>query len=100
MHRFAEGTLLPSGPEAAARMSTALAGAAPELEAVAVPTLVIHGALDVVAPVAGAHGLADTIPGAQLVVIDDAGHVPPLTRPDAVASAINSWWTQTARDAH
>ncbi|MBV8941641.1 MAG: alpha/beta fold hydrolase [Solirubrobacterales bacterium] len=43
MHRFAEGTLLPSGPEAAARMSAALAGTAPELEAVAVPTLVIHG---------------------------------------------------------
>jgi pimeloyl-ACP methyl ester carboxylesterase len=99
MHRLAEGTLLPSGPEAAARMSAALAGTSPELEAVAVPTLVIHGALDALAPVAGAHELANTIPGAQLVVIDDAGHVPPLTRPDAVASAINSWWTQTARDA-
>lgn len=96
LHRFSAGTLLPAGPEAAIRMSTAHAAVAPDLSAVTVPSLVLHGALDTVAPPTLAHQLADGLPGAELVVLDDAGHVPIVTRPDAVATAIRTWWSAVA----
>jgi haloalkane dehalogenase len=39
-----------------------------------VPTLILWGARDDYAPVAGAHRFKKEIPHAQLVVLDDAGH--------------------------
>jgi haloalkane dehalogenase len=39
-----------------------------------VPTLILWGAKDPFAPVAGAHRFAGEIPGAELVVLDDLGH--------------------------
>jgi 3-oxoadipate enol-lactonase len=39
------------------------------------PTLVIHGANDRYVPVANAAALAQAIPGAKLLVFDDAGHL-------------------------
>ena len=36
--------------------------------------------------------MARRIPNAKLVVIEDAGHVPVITRPDQVAEAINSFF--------
>jgi pimeloyl-ACP methyl ester carboxylesterase len=44
------------------------------LHEIAAPTLVVHGAEDVVVPAAGAHRLADAIPGARLRVWRGAGH--------------------------
>lgn len=92
LHRLGQNALLPAGADAAARMSAAHAELAPALESIAVPTLVLHGAEDLSAPLAGAREVAARIPGAELVVFDDAGHVPILTRPDAVAAAIDRWW--------
>lgn len=46
------------------------------LRAIAVPTLVFHGALDRVLPVAHAEALADGITGSSLRVIDGMGHIP------------------------
>lgn len=92
LQRLGRQTLLPAGPEAAVRMTEVLAGAAPDLTSVAVPTLVVHGSLDAVAPLDGARDLASAVPGAELVVIEGAGHVPILTRPDEVATAITAWW--------
>lgn len=98
LHRLAAGTLLPAGPQAAVRMTAEHVGIAPDASAVAVPALVVHGALDSIAPVEGARELAARLPDADLVVLEDAGHVPILTRPDAVAGAMRSWWaTVSAR---
>jgi pimeloyl-ACP methyl ester carboxylesterase len=45
------------------------------------PTLVLHGGLDVMSPVANARLLAARIPDAELAIIPGAGHAFPLERP-------------------
>jgi len=57
---------------------------------VSAPTLIIHGALDALptSPIEAAKEMALRIPDARLVVLDDAGHVPTLSRPVEVAKAI------------
>jgi len=54
-----------------------------------VPTLVIHGRLDPIAPLAGAEATANAIPGARLLVLDDMAHdlSPPHWEPVAEAMA-------------
>jgi pimeloyl-ACP methyl ester carboxylesterase len=92
LHRWGVQTLLPAGPVAAGRMLSEMVGIEPDLGSVPVRTLVVHGALDTIAPLEGARELAARIPGARLEVIEDAGHVPIMTRPRRVAEAIDSWW--------
>jgi len=62
----------------------------PRLPEITAPTVVIHGELDQLptSPLAAAEEMADLIPDATLVVLPDTGHVPTLTRPEAVAAAI------------
>ena len=62
-----------------------------DLARIAVPTLVIVGREDVITPVADAETMASAIPGAQLTIIPDAGHLTPLEQPDAVNNAIRTW---------
>jgi pimeloyl-ACP methyl ester carboxylesterase len=63
------------------------AGTAGRAHAIRTPTLVIHGALDlVVAP--GSRRLAEAIPGACLEVVPEAGHSPQLERPDLFNAAL------------
>ncbi|MFW3171113.1 alpha/beta fold hydrolase [Geodermatophilus sp. CPCC 206100] len=45
-----------------------------DLAAVAVPTLVVHGAQDPLVQVSGGRATAAAIPGAELVVVDGMGH--------------------------
>jgi 3-oxoadipate enol-lactonase len=52
------------------------------------PTLVIAGDEDELAPPAQARAMADAIPGASLVVIRSAGHLPTLERPTETTDAI------------
>ena len=47
-----------------------------DLAAIAAPTLVVHGAVDLVLPVAHAHALAGRIPDARLHLVDGMGHLP------------------------
>jgi len=47
-----------------------------DLGAIEVPTLVLHGAADLVLPTAHAEAIAAGVPGAQLRVIDGMGHIP------------------------
>ena len=63
------------------------------LSTVEVPTLVIHGALDALpaSTLAAAEEMARTIPEADLIVLPDAGHVPTLSRPEAVVAAIEEF---------
>jgi pimeloyl-ACP methyl ester carboxylesterase len=91
--RWGRQILMRADPETAARMfeSHDVPRIAPDLKAVEVPTLVIHGRRDAIVPLAAARAAAAAIPGAELVVIDDAGHVPTMTRPHEVVSAIDAW---------
>ena len=65
----------------------------PHLSEVEVPTLVIHGALDALPTslLAAAEETANAIPMAELIVIPNAGHVPTLSRPEAVVEAIEEF---------
>jgi pimeloyl-ACP methyl ester carboxylesterase len=94
LHRWGVQTLLPAGPEAAAAMVVAFAEVAPRLEDVDAPTLVIHGSLDAIVPPAAGESAASRIPGAELVLLDGVGHVPPLTHPHETAAAITDWWSR------
>jgi pimeloyl-ACP methyl ester carboxylesterase len=51
------------------------------LEHVAVPTLVLGGRLDPLAPVAQMTAIAETIPGSQLHIIENSGHFLNLEQP-------------------
>jgi hypothetical protein len=61
------------------------------LARVRAPTLVLHGGLDVMSPVANAQLLADGIPRAELHVVDDSGHAVPLEHPEASAELLLAW---------
>lgn len=58
------------------------------LSDVACPTLVLCGRDDRATPLAKSEHIAARIPGAQLVVIEGAGHLSPLEQPDAVNAAL------------
>ena len=47
---------------------------ADELQALAVPTLVIHGLDDTLIDPSGGQRTAELVPGARLVLIEDMGH--------------------------
>jgi 3-oxoadipate enol-lactonase len=57
-------------------------------ELAGLPTLVIVGDEDEITPPAQAKAMAEAIPGASLVVIRSAGHLPPLERPAETTDAI------------
>jgi pimeloyl-ACP methyl ester carboxylesterase len=59
-----------------------------QLASLAVPTLVVTGAKDVVTPPANSRLIAATIPGARLVLAPDAGHSFLFQRPAATARLI------------
>ncbi len=63
--------------------TVAYAPEAEGLDQVDAPTLVVVGADDQLTPVAAAQVIVDLIPGAQLAVIPDAGHLSNIEQPDA-----------------
>jgi 3-oxoadipate enol-lactonase len=60
------------------------------LRQIALPTLVIHGSLDQLLPVANGRLLAELIPGAQLEIFDDVGHLFFLERPQRSAELLRT----------
>ncbi|HEY3789276.1 MAG TPA: alpha/beta fold hydrolase [Urbifossiella sp.] len=68
--------------------------ATPELARVVVPTLILVGEHDEVTPPALAEGMARAIPGSNLVVIPQAGHLSNLENPAAFNSAIGEFLKQ------
>jgi pimeloyl-ACP methyl ester carboxylesterase len=60
------------------------------LPEIAVPTLVVHGRLDRFFPVGNGEALAKEIPGARLLVLDEAATALPATAADEVAQAMLS----------
>lgn len=55
------------------------------------PTLVVHGVDDQVVDSAHARLLRVSIPGAELKLFPQTGHLPPVERPEATAEAIQEW---------
>ena len=68
--------------------------ARPWLGDIRVPTLVLSGAGDQVAPPAQLRALHEAIPGSTLALIEGAGHVPVQEKPDEVAAAVRGFLSQ------
>lgn len=55
------------------------------------PTLVVWGADDAIFPVRQADAFVAAIPGAQKLIVPDAGHLPHAEQPQAVAAGVGSF---------
>ncbi|MGB0092443.1 MAG: alpha/beta hydrolase [Solirubrobacteraceae bacterium] len=64
------------------------------LERIRAPTLVVHGAQDRIIPVANAYISSERVPGAQLKILEHAGHLYPTEEP-AVDEAVGSFFADT-----
>ncbi len=60
-------------------------------KALRMPTLVLVGDQDVATPPAAAEAIRDAIPGARLVVIPDAAHIPMAQQPELVNGALHGF---------
>jgi len=67
----------------------------PDLARIAVPTLVAVGAGDQLTPPDLAAEIAARIPGANLEVVDGAGHLLPMERPGETTSLLRKWLDAT-----
>ncbi len=85
--------MLDLGAETARRQVRAIMGRQDHrslLPAITVPTAVLCGRHDRVTPPALSEALAQSVPGAQLQLVDDAGHMLPREQPQAVAVALRT----------
>lgn len=93
-YRAAERMMQEQPPEAVRAALFAMAGRSdmrPHLGGIGVPTLVLTGAEDRLIPVDRSREMAAAIPGARLVIVPDAGHMPMLEQPEAVSRALLDW---------
>lgn len=61
---------------------------APEVRAIVAPTLVVAGNVDVSTPIADLERLHQEIAGSRLVVVEGAGHLVSVERPEAFSGAV------------
>ena len=57
---------------------------------IAVPARILAGSADRIVPISSLRMLSDSIAGAQLELIEGAGHLLPLRQPQAVVQAIGA----------
>jgi len=62
-----------------------------DLRRIACPTLLLCGAQDALTPPKVHHEMAERIPHARLVVIDNCGHLSTMERPEEVTAAMRDW---------
>ena len=82
------------GRDAFVRQQTAIidrVDSRPFLGAITVPTMIVVGEQDKLTPPVIAAELRDGIPDARLMVVPDAGHLPPLEAPEVVNHALEAW---------
>jgi pimeloyl-ACP methyl ester carboxylesterase len=82
------------GQEAFFRQQRAIMGrldSRPGLGAIRVPTLVAVGAQDALTPPELSAEIAAGIAGARLAVIEDAGHLTTMERPEAASTLLREW---------
>jgi pimeloyl-ACP methyl ester carboxylesterase len=63
----------------------------PRYSGITVPTLIVWGTEDSWIPVDRAHRLAELIPGAQLRLVPEAGHLIQLDAPEALTGTLHRW---------
>lgn len=76
------------------RQQTAILGrpdSRPTLSSIRCPALVVCGRQDQVTPPPLAEEMAAAIPGCNLALVEDCGHLSPIERPDAVTAALAGW---------
>lgn len=64
----------------------------PRLDELDVPVLVVGGVADEIVPIEETRRLADALPDARLLEIQDCGHVPQEECPEPLLAAIGAWW--------
>ncbi|ETX26634.1 alpha/beta hydrolase [Roseivivax isoporae LMG 25204] len=82
------------GPEVFCRQSLALRDRPDRqetLRALDVPALILCGRHDALCPVARHDLMHALMPHATLEIVEDAGHLPTLERPDATTEALHRW---------
>lgn len=62
-----------------------------DLAVIDCPTLVLCGRQDAITPLKVHEEMADNIPGARLVIIEDCGHLAPLEQPHATTAVLRYW---------
>lgn len=67
----------------------------PGLGSIACPTLVLCGREDILTPLELHEEMAERIPGARLVLVDQCGHMSTMEQPEAVNAALRSWLGST-----
>ncbi|WP_432449681.1 alpha/beta fold hydrolase [Aliiroseovarius marinus] len=90
VHAMAQGL----GAECFIRQSRALQrrpDAQRALQKLKVPTMVLCGGQDGLTPPKRHETMAALIPGAELVILPDAGHLPPLEVPEQVNVGLRAW---------
>jgi pimeloyl-ACP methyl ester carboxylesterase len=90
LYAWGERLFLDADPEVAARLFECCYDREPDLAAIQVPTIVVHGDADAVVPIEAGRAIALAIPGARIVELSGACHAPTVTRPAQVADAIRS----------
>jgi pimeloyl-ACP methyl ester carboxylesterase len=91
IERLLRDTRLGSAPTVARALEVDLRAALPTI---AVPTLVVHGAQDVRAPRAAADDLVARIPGAEIAIVQAAGHLVNIDAPDQLAAEVRAFLTR------
>lgn len=82
------------GPDVFVRQSVALRDRPDQqdtLRSVSVPTLILCGRHDIPCPVERHELMHGLVPGSQLVIVEDAGHLPTLERPEETTQALARW---------
>ena len=83
-----------TGVEAYVRQQTAIIARPdyrPGLPKIACPTLVLCGREDRLTPLSDSEFIANAVPGAKLVVVEECGHMSTMERPKEVNRAMRNW---------
>jgi pimeloyl-ACP methyl ester carboxylesterase len=66
-------------------------GLSRRLQYLTTPLLVVHGHADGLVPLSYAHELVESVPGSQLVLIEEAAHYPMLEQPNRFVAVVRSF---------
>ena len=78
------------------RLPDANSQAIVRLDELGIPVLIIVGEHDIPYSQAAADYIVENIPSAQMVVIEDAAHLPNMDHPDQFQSAVRSFLNEIA----
>lgn len=95
LRAIVDAMLIETGAEVFVRQSKALIAridSRPTLPTIRSPALVIVGEGDRITPIAANKEIAGAIPGAQLEIITDCGHLSTLEQPEAVTKHLVNWF--------